>query len=199
MNAKEGIQAIKELLGLHFNAPAPVETTEQPENEFAESTLTDGTIIRYDALEVGSKVDAVGVDGIMPLADGSYQTIDGKVITVADGVIADITEAITDEPVEEAMSAVEMNTKFSEMQSTIDGLIAKLQGLEAIIAETNTKAEAKFSALNKATIDTLQIVEKFGQLPNVDPVAKPVTNKQAAKDEYLSKVAEAITRLKNNK
>lgn len=198
MNAQEGIKAIKELLGLHFNAPAPVETTEQSENDFAESTLTDGTIIRYDVLEVGSKVDGVGVDGVAPLADGNYETTDGKVITVTDGVITSITDAVT-EPVDEAMNAVDMDAKFGEMQTTIDGLAAKLQSIEALLSEASAKSESKFEALNKAAIDTLQIVESFGKLPNTEPAAKPISNKLAAKEDYLNKVADAITKFKNNK
>lgn len=199
MNAQEGIKAIKELLGLQFNAPEPEEVVEpNTDAAFGESTLTDGTIIRYEKLEVGTSVEVVGVDGLMPAPDGAHETTDGTVIETKDGVITAITEAVT-EPIEEAMKKADAELKFSELTNTIAELSNKLAAIESALNSTVQANENKFAALNKAAIDTLTIVEGFGALPSTEPVAKPVTNKQAAKDEYLQKVAEAIKTFKSNK
>lgn len=189
MNAQEGILAIKSLLGLHFSAPAP-EPTPAPETTFAESTLTDGTIIRYEKLEVGSSVEVLSVDGVIPAPDGAHETNDGVIIETKDGKITNITEAVTEPATDDFL-----NQKFADMERAFADLKKKIESIEAALNATVQENKDKFNALNQASLETLTLVEKFGALPSVEPVVKPVTSKENAKQEYFMKLADAIKKI----
>jgi len=191
MNAQEGIKAIKALLGLNFSVEPPAETR----IALAEATLTDGTIIRYESLEVGQAVIVITAEGEAPAPDGQHELNDGTIVETQGGVITNITEAVT-EPTNEDMTN-EFKAAIADLQKSISTLTEKMSAIEQSMTESKTDAANKFSAMNKAVIDTLTLVEKFGQVPSAEPISTPVSPNRKSKDEYFAKVAEAIKGLKN--
>jgi len=80
------------------------EAPESTETVFAESTMEDGTVIKYENTEVGTAVMVVTEEGEAPAADGEYPISETTILVVAEGVIAEVKET----PVEEAPAEEEV-------------------------------------------------------------------------------------------
>lgn len=123
------------------SAPAKVEM-------MAEEALEDGTIVYTPAPEMAEGVEVFVMDkdgNATPVADGEYKLAKGATIVVAEGKIASISEAITEEPVVEVEVEQEVAETYSKEQ--VEGL------LKNIINEFETKlaaAEAKIVELSQA-------------------------------------------------
>lgn len=114
----------------------------------AEEALEDGTIVYTPAPEMAEGVEVFVMDkdgNATPVADGEYKLAKGATIVVAEGKIASIAEAITEEPEVEVEVEQEVAETYSKEQ--VEGL------LQNIITEFETKlsaAEAKITELSKA-------------------------------------------------
>jgi hypothetical protein len=72
--------------------------SEKTAEAFVDAKLVDGTIVRYDALEVGAALSVVGEDGeIVAAPDGEHELESGEIVRTEEGVIVEILEA---EPVD---------------------------------------------------------------------------------------------------
>lgn len=118
----------------------------------AEETLEDGTKVYTPAPEMaeGVEVFTMDVDGNpTPVADGEYKLANGTAIVVAEGKIASIAEAITEEPSVEIEVEQEVAETYSKEQ--VEGL------LKNVISEFEAKlsaAEKKITELSKAPAAT---------------------------------------------
>jgi hypothetical protein len=74
------------------------EAPESTETVLAESTMEDGTVIKYENTEVGTPVVVVTEEGEAPAPDGEYPISETTILVVAEGAIAEVKET----PVEEA-------------------------------------------------------------------------------------------------
>lgn len=114
----------------------------------AEETLEDGTKVYTPAPEMAEGVEVFTMDtdgNPTPVADGEYKLANGTAIVVAEGKIASIAEAITEEPTIEIEVEQEVAETYSKEQ--VEGL------LQNIISEFETKlsaAEARIVELSKA-------------------------------------------------
>jgi len=118
----------------------------------AEGALADGTMIysSADAFAEGVDVFVMDADGNpVPLADGEYNMDNGMTIVVAAGVIASMSEAVTEEPTVEIEVEQEVAETYSKEQ--VEGL------LKNVITEFEAKlsaAEKKITELSKAPAAT---------------------------------------------
>lgn len=98
------------------------EKEDSVEVELAQSTLEDGTVIEYEALEVGAAVTVV-VEGEdpAPAPDGEHTLEDGTKITTEGGVITEImepeAEEETEEEAEEELENAELEDEGEETPS----------------------------------------------------------------------------------
>lgn len=129
-------------------APAKVEM-------MAEEALEDGTIVYTPAPEMaeGVEVFVMDADGnATPVADGEYKLAKGATIVVAEGKIASISEAITEEPEVEVEVEQEVAETYSKEQ--VEGLLKNIiTEFETKLSATESKlsaAEAKITELSKA-------------------------------------------------
>ena len=145
---------------------AEAETEEVPtEENFGESTLVDGTIVKWEGdLIEGTALTVVLPEGEVAAPDGIHEVSDGTIIETAGGLVVRI-EAVGEEVVEEVD-----NEFTSEM---LNGLIEK--------------AMAKYAEAFTASLETVNADNKALKLE----LASVVAAKEEMKEEFkvtLSKV-----------
>jgi hypothetical protein len=191
MSAINKLNEIKKLLGFSVEEDAPAS-----EVKFAESTLVDGTVIRFPGEEiamlgVGSVLEVQTPEGdFVPAPDGTHETAEGYLVTTEGGIVTEIVEKAQEEaPAEEmevdqfAAIREEYSAKFAEQQTAIEKLTAAIERL--------TNAQAK----------TVEVIEQFSAIPAAEPVKKVngLRGEAARRDEQLEKFAAAIRNIKNAK
>ena len=153
----------------------------EPAMKFAELTLVDGTIVSFEGEEasVGTALNVIGLEGVVPAPDGTHETTEGLLITTVNGIIENIETKEMEAPEAEEEVIVEFASK--EEFAALNDRIAKL---EEMLVNLGSKVE-----------DTFSVFEKFAsQTP--EPVAKPFGPVKTEKNEALKGFASA---LKNNK
>jgi hypothetical protein len=188
MSAINKLNEIKKLLGFSVEG--------EPAVKFAESTLVDGTVIRFPGdeiamLGVGSVLEVQTPEGdFVPAPDGTHETAEGYLVTTEAGIVTEIVEKAQEEaPAEEmevdqfAAIREEYSAKFAEQQTAIEKLTAAIERL--------TNAQAK----------TVEVIEQFSAIPAAEPVKKVngLRGEAARRDEQLEKFAAAIRNIKNAK
>lgn len=141
---------------------------------FAEVTLADGSVLMYegDTPAVGAKVmmkTAEGEEMVAP--DGEYALPDGSTITVAGGLIAELSAA-------EEMGA---DNSAAELQALLDQLFGDFKShvasqFDAAKSETESTIEAlkaelkaandKIVAIEANSTQLFSLVEKIAELPS---------------------------------
>jgi hypothetical protein len=77
--------------------------SEKTAEAFVDAKLVDGTIIRYESLEIGAALSVVGEDGeIVAAPDGQHELESGEVVRTEEGVIVEVLEPEAEEVEEEA-------------------------------------------------------------------------------------------------
>lgn len=156
---------------------------EKPVVQLAQYTLEDGTVIEYEALEVGKAVFAVTPEGNSPLADGSYM-IDGKDVDVVGGLIEsveekekpaeDVVEEVIEVPMEEQIANLKSELELAK-ENAITTLKAEYE--EKIVQlkadyETKIKTEKEKIKVELEKIITLSKESKVVQAPVEDKSEK---------------------------
>lgn len=168
MNLNEAIEKLSGLVS-KFNAEP---TTEQT---FIDAKLMDGTIVRYEKLEVGMPllvIDEAGNE--LPAPDGEHELEDGTKVTVESGIITEVAskeeEAPEAEaPIEQQMAAVESVSKedFEVLKNEVLDLKSKFEEF----SKSNETLSADNIALKEIVKETFSIVEKLANVPSENPVA----------------------------
>ena len=117
---------------------------------------TDKGVLEFvgEEMTVGSEVYINGE--IAP--DGEYLTPDGKTVVVESGLIKEIKEPVTEEPVamqDEALQAEidEIKSQLASLVEIVDELASRLEELEAKLAEPVEKpAPEEFRKTNKTSL-----------------------------------------------
>lgn len=117
---------------------------------------TDKGVLEFvgEELTVGSEVYINSE--IAP--DGEYLTPDGKTVVVESGLIKEIKEPVTEEPVEmqdEALQAEldEIKAQLASLVEIVDELASRLEEIETKLAEPVEKpAPEEFKKTNKTTL-----------------------------------------------
>jgi len=174
--------------------------------KFDQATLTDGTVIEYEALEVGQAVFVVADGESIPAPEGTHSLsgeLEGvSIIVDASGVITEIvderesteeeasaeTEETTTEaePVAESMSAEDVEKIISAKLESFTAIIEGLGEMTKSIADNNATLVNELSSLRSE-------FESFKAQPSVE----------AREGERFSKVGNLTTRqqflMKNKK
>jgi len=101
---------------------------EEPVAEaFEDAKLVDGTIVRYEVLEVGANLSVIGEDGeVVEVPDGTHELESGVIVRTEGGVIVEVMEpeAAPEEVEEEAKEEKEDKARYR------DDLIKRVDKLE---------------------------------------------------------------------
>jgi hypothetical protein len=120
---------------------AKFETAELAEGQ---GTVTNG---KEEPMAIGDPVFVITPEGEeLPVPDGEYTLADGRMVTVAEGVISELVapEAPAEE---EATTEEEMG---SDLAAKLDGIVARLDALEARASETQEATELLAEELSAA-------------------------------------------------
>jgi hypothetical protein len=179
MKAKEALEQIKSLL---FADEAEILTNEVV-TEFAEGVLADGTIVKFDRLEVGGMISVVTEEGEVPAPVGEHELEDGTIVVVSEpGIIAELklaesieVEAEKEEEAPKEEEAFDYDAKFLEISETFNSKM--------------TEIENKVSALNDVTKKLIEFMEAFAQVESAPESQAPkntflAQNKNVKEDAY---------------
>ncbi len=153
----------------------------ETEEKFEDAKLADGTIVRYESLEIGAELSVVGEDGeVVAAPDGEHELESGDIVRTEGGVIVEImspepVEEEAEEEKEEEMAAEETEEKFDSEGFKADILSAVSELIESKIAEAQFAKTEKVSDIEKAVGLITDIVEKMAATPKEEP-SKKVAN-----------------------
>ena len=131
---------------------------EQEPIKMAEIKLVDGNVVSVEGeFVVGAKIFLVTPEGLVVAPNGEHTAEDGTVITVMDGVIAEVASKE-----EEAPEMPEEMSEINKLKTEMASMLAELNSLKAEFTKQNETSKLTLSAINK-------IIET--------PVAEPVEMK----------------------
>ena len=149
----------------------------ETEEKFEDAKLADGTIVRYEVLEIGAELSVVGEDGeVVAAPDGEHEMESGDIVRTEGGVIVEIMSPEPAEEgaedVEEEMAAEETEEKFDAEGFKADILSAVSELIESRMAEAQFAKTEKVSDIEKAVGLITDIVEKMAATPKEEPSKK---------------------------
>ena len=150
----------------------------ETEEKFEDAKLVDGTIVRYESLEIGAALSVVGEDGeVVPAPDGEHELESGDIVRTEGGVIVEI---MSPEPVEEEAGEEKEEEMAAEEVSAFDPEAFKLDIMDSVATLIQSEV-AKFaktekvSDIEKAVSLMTDIIEKMAATPKEEP-SKKVSN-----------------------
>jgi hypothetical protein len=165
--------------------------SEKTAEAFVDAKLVDGTIVRYDALEVGAALSVVGEDGeIVAAPNGDHELESGEIVRTEEGVIVEILEAEPvdaeeeEEKIEEEMSAAPFDA--DSFKEDILGAVSNL--IKSEIASAAFAKNDKVSDIEKAVGLMTELVEKMAATPKEAP-SKKVANPFGRGTDYTELAA----------
>ena len=173
----------------------------ETEEKFEDAKLVDGTIVRYESLEIGAALSVVSEDGeVVPAPDGEHELESGDIVRTEGGVIVEIMtpEPVAEEAeeVEEEMAAEETEEKFDSEGFKADILSAVSELIKSEIAAAQFAKTEKVTDIEKAVGLITDIVEKMAATPKEEPTKKVPNpfNKGTNYAEIAEKMRAAITK-----
>jgi hypothetical protein len=176
--------------------------SETTEEAFVDAKLVDGTIIRYESLEIGAALSVVGEDGeIVAAPDGQHELESGEIVRTEEGVIVEVLEPEAEEEAkeekEEEMSAEAPAFDADSFKEDILGAVSNL--IKSEIASAAFAKNDKVSDIEKAVSLMTDIVEKMAATPKEAP-SKKVANPFGRGTDYTelaSKISAVMKEQKN--
>lgn len=158
---------------------------QQPEIQFSEYTLADGTVVQIDKLEQGGKV----MIGESPAPAGDHMLLDGSKITVDEtGTIVAVAmpEAPeTPEPEDMGAKFAAFETRFAEMQSEFTTIKTENGNLKQAVA-----------LQDQAIKGLIELCERLVNEPTTTPAEQPT---RFRKTETTEDKAQKLFKLFKNK
>lgn len=166
MDLKEGIEKLKGLIE-KFSSEKPAE---QVEVKFKDMKLQDGTtIISIDGeeLAIGVPVYVMTPEGRLPAPDGELTLEDGTMLTVKDGLVAEVGTPEAEVPEGEVAAEPATVPPAAEDMSTKPKRVIKSQVEEHVFNAFKEEAETKANEL-KAELEAIKtefeaLKEKFNK------------------------------------
>lgn len=196
MNLNEAIEKLSGLIS-KFNATETETTTES----FIDAKLIDGTIVRYEKLEVGMPLMVIDEAGNeLPAPNGEHELEGGIMVKVEDGIIIEVAtkeEEMPEEemPLEQPMAAVETITKeeFETLKAEVETLKTKFEEF----TKTNDTITAENTAMRAIVKETFSIVEALAKVPSTNPVEVKNTNPFKKSISREQEIENLINKFKN--
>jgi hypothetical protein len=191
---------ISKLVGKRLPEIKKLLFSEKTAEAFVDAQLVDGTIIRYESLEIGATLSVVGEDGeIVAAPDGQHELESGEVVRTEEGVIVEVLEPEAEEVDEEAED--EKEEEMSAEVPAFDADAFKLDIMNSVATLIQAEVEKfakndKVSDIEKAVSLMTDIVEKMAATPKEAPTKKVPNpfNKGTNYAEIAEKMRAAITK-----
>lgn len=146
----------------------------ETEEKFEDAKLVDGTIVRYESLEIGAALSVVGEDGeVVPAPDGEHELESGDIVRTEGGLIVEILEPEA-EPVEEEAKDEDKEEEMSAEETT-----------EEVVAEFDAEAFKldimdSVATLIQAEVAKFAKTEKVGEIEKAVGLITDIVEKMAA-------------------
>jgi len=132
---------------MQFGAEPEVAKAEEP-IKMAEIKLVDGNVVSVEGeFVVGAKIYLVTPEGLVVAPNGEHTAEDGTVITVLDGVIAEVASKEEEAPEAEVMP--EQMAEIAKMKCEMAEMVKQLASLKASFEKQNETSKLTLSAINK--------------------------------------------------
>ena len=185
---------ISEMVGAKLPEIKKLLFSETTEEAFVDAKLVDGTIIRYESLEIGATLSVVGEDGeIVSAPDGQHELESGEIVRTEEGLIVEILEPEAEEVDEEAedekeeeMSAEAPAFDADSFKEDILGAVSNL--IKSEIDAASFAKNDKVSDIEKAVSLMTELVEKMAATPKEAP-SKKVANPFGRGTDYTELAA----------
>jgi hypothetical protein len=189
---------ISEIVGAKLPEIKKLLFSETTEEAFVDAKLVDGTIIRYESLEIGAALSVVGEDGeIVAAPDGQHELESGEVVRTEEGVIVEVLEPEAEEEAKDEEKEEEMSAEVPAFDADAFKLDIMNSVATLIQAEVEKFAKNdKVSDIEKAVSLMTDIVEKMAATPKEAPTKKVPNpfNKGTNYAEIAEKMRAAITK-----
>ena len=172
---------ISEMVGAKLPEIKKLLFSETTEEAFVDAKLVDGTIIRYESLEIGATLSVVGEDGeIVSAPDGQHELESGEIVRTEEGIIVEILEPEAEEVEEEAEDEKEEEMSAEAPAFDADSFKEELLGAVSNLIKSEIDAASfakndKVSDIEKAVSLMTDLVEKMAATPKEAP-SKKVAN-----------------------
>jgi len=178
--------------------------SETTEEAFVDAKLIDGTIIRYESLEIGATLSVVGEDGeIVSAPDGQHELESGEIVRTEEGVIVEVLEPEAEEVDEEAEDEKEEEMSAEAPAFDADSFKEELLGAVSNLIKSEIDAASfakndKVSDIEKAVSLMTELVEKMAATPKEAP-SKKVANPFGRGTDYTELAAKISAVMKEQK
>ena len=195
MNLQEVFKKIEMALTPQENAP---EVQEEVKVEMATMKLAGGVVVEAESFEAGENVFLLGEDGEKVAAPvGEHELEDGRMMIIEEeGVIAEIREAATEEPVaEEEVAAEQMEVEMEyvskeEFTAAIDEIKEMIAGMMPKEEQSAEEVAEEVEMTAEETTEEVVEEEKVEMSAEEDaPAAKKVTAAPVEKKPDMHKFA----------
>lgn len=151
----------------------------ETEEKFEDAKLVDGTIVRYEVLEIGAALSVVGEDGeIVAAPDGEHELESGVVVRTEGGLIVEILEP---EPVEEEAGDEEKEEEMSADETTEETTEEVVEEVAQFDAEAfKLDIMDSVATLIQAEVDKFAKTEKVGEIEKAVGLITDIVEKMAA-------------------
>lgn len=189
---------ISEIVGAKLPEIKKLLFSETTEEAFVDAKLVDGTIIRYESLEIGAALSVVGEDGeIVAAPDGQHELESGEVVRTEEGVIVEVLEPEAEEEAKDEEKEEEMSAEVPAFDA--DAFKLDIMNSVATLIQSEVEKFAKndkVSDIEKAVSLMTDIVEKMAATPKEAPTKKVPNpfNKGTNYAEIAEKMRAAITK-----
>jgi hypothetical protein len=200
---KSNLMNISEIVGAKLPEIKKLLFSETTEEAFVDAKLVDGTIIRYESLEIGAALSVVGEDGeIVPAPDGQHELESGEVVRTEEGVIVEVLEPEAEEAEEEAKDE-EKEEEMSAEVPAFDADAFKLDIMNSVATLIQSEVDKfaktdKVNDIEKAVSLMTDIVEKMAATPKEAP-SKKVANPFNKGTDYSELAAKISAVMKESK
>jgi hypothetical protein len=183
---------------------------EEPVAEaFEDAKLVDGTIVRYEVLEVGANLSVIGEDGeVVEAPDGTHELESGVIVRTEGGVIVEVMEpeAAPEEVEEEAKEEKEEEMAAEETTEEAPAFDADkfkedILGAVSNLVKSEIDAAAFASAkkvdeVTEAVSLVTDIVEKMAATPKEAPTKKVANpfSKGTSGEDLVEKMRKALNK-----
>lgn len=187
----------------------------------AQGKLKDGTEIFIDGdLTAGTKVYVITGEGNLPLPDGTYELEDGMIITVMDGAITDIQDAVVepeqpvDQPVDQQMETedndeqdletdveneddteLSVDDKVNLLTEQMSEIMKRIEALESSNADLSKENEDLKKQNENFSKEVDEFKLKLEKTNGADPLKKKVVNEDTTYN-YSNKRLQALKNFK---
>tara|TARA_R110002073_G_scaffold131248_3_gene277963 strand:+ start:2620 stop:3759 length:1140 start_codon:yes stop_codon:yes gene_type:complete len=177
------------------------EVVETEETNFAESTLVDGTIVKWEGeLIEGTAIIVVLPEGEVAAPDGTHELADGTILETAGGLVVSVTEGAGEVATEDNEFTAEqlsemlekaMSNYAKEFNEQLEAVVTENKNLSTELSEMKANKEDLKSEFSKAMDKVATELEELAK-SEVSTSSKPTEFKALTRAEKAASMGAAL-------